>query len=291
MSSPDVKAKSSALLRTQAAWRDFAIGLALFLVTLRVLQSPPRFGMAALTALQALLVAVALVGHAALHRLNRFTEVTGTLSSFGRAGVLRLSVIGVAMLVLMFSVSGIAQTIGGPIERPLPWDPRIFDRGVLPAGNVLAISFYAVVTAPIIEELCFRGWMQRGLGLRFNPAVALLIPALLWAALHASMYSHPAYLLIPLVLGLALGLVADRSGSLWPPIVLHALWNLTMFALATRDTERSLFWRPPQHPLEIAAVVVQIVLSCLILLRVLPRAERSPDQAGVEAALDTEAAA
>jgi membrane protease YdiL (CAAX protease family) len=291
MSSPDVEPRRSDLLRTQAAWRDFAIGLALFLVALRVLQSLPRFGMDALTALQALLVAVTLVGHAALYRLKRFTEVTGALSSFGRAGVSRLSVVGVAMLILVFSVSGIAQTIGGPIERPLPWDPRIFDRGVLPAGNLLAISFYAVVTAPIIEELCFRGWMQRGLGLRFNPAVALFIPALLWAALHAPMYSHPAYLSIPLVLGFALGLVAERSRSLWPPIVLHALWNLTMFALATRGAERRLFWGPPQNTLEIAAVGVQVVLSGMILLRGLPPAERSPDHAGLEAALDTEAAA
>ena len=277
--------------RTQAAWRDFAIGLFLFLVALRVFQSRLVLAPPGSIATQALMVAVIVSAHAALYRFGRFTEVTGTVASLGRVGVLRASVAGVAVLALMFGVWRIAQTIGGPIERPLPWGPALFDRSVVPARQLLAISFYVVVTGPIVEELCFRGWMQRGLGLRFTPAVSIVTPAILFAALHASVYSHPAYLLIPLGLGLTLGLVAERSRSLWPAVILHALWNVTMVAVAARAAEQPLSWRAPRDPLGVALVLAEIALSGLVLLRALWPPDQSADRADSKPVLDAQKAA
>ena len=277
--------------RTLAAWRDFAIGLALFFVALRVVRSVQGVTPAALMAIQVLLAAVTVFVHVTLYRLGRFTEVTATVSSFGRVGAARLTVVGVAVVVLMFSVWRLAQILGGAIERPLPWGPEILDRSVFPVGNFLAITLYFVVTAPIIEELCFRGWMQRGLGHRFNPAITLVTPALLFAALHAPLYSHPAYLVIPLALGLTLGLVAERSRSLWPPVVLHSLWNFTMLAVAIRYAERPPTWRAPEDALDIVSVLVVIGLSSVVLPLLLPRADHRTDTAGATTVLDTQAAA
>lgn len=272
--------------RTQAAWRDFAIGLALFFVALRVVQSVPRLSLppAVLIATEALLVAVVVFAHATLYRMGRFTEVTGTVLSFGRISALRLSVVGVAVLVLMFSVWRITR-------GPLPWGPATFDRRFMSAGNFLTLSFYVVVTAPIIEELCFRGWMQRGLGHRFNPAIAIFTPALLFTVLHASMYSHPAYLLIPFALGLVLGLVAERSRALWPSIMLHALWNITMLAIAARNAQSPLSWRAPQNPLDALVAVAGIGLGSVVALHVLTPADDRADRAGPKPVLDTQGAA
>jgi membrane protease YdiL (CAAX protease family) len=288
---------------TQAAWRDFAIGLVLFLGALTVVQSTPRLLDAlgvfrwmpqllpvAMMGVQALLVAVTVFGHAALYRRGRFREVTGTVTSFGRLGALRSGVVGVAALVLMFGVWRIAERIGGPILRPLVWATGILDRGAVSFGFFLAMSFYVVVTTPILEELCFRGWMQRGLGRRFSPGVTIVTPAVLFTALHAASYSDPGYLLIPLALGLILGLVAERSRSVWPSVVLHSAWNSTMLVLAARNAARSLSG-PPPNALPLMAAFAAIGLSSFVLLRALSRTDLGADRAGSHTALDTQAAA
>jgi membrane protease YdiL (CAAX protease family) len=129
--------------------------------------------------------------------------------------------------------------------------------------------------------------MQRGLGRRFNTAITIFTPALLFAALHAPVYSHPAYLLIPLALGITLGLVAERSRSLWPSIALHAIWNFTMLAIPTRAAEGSLVWRTPEDMLGVVTVLAGIGLSSIVLLSVLPRAGHRSDP---KAVLDTQVA-
>jgi membrane protease YdiL (CAAX protease family) len=258
--------------RTLAAWRDCAIGLSLFLAALFLFPSMRGLSPAAQVTVQAALLAVVILAHTILNRLGRFAEITSTVLASGRIGAGRLSLVGVAVLFFMSGVWRIAQTIGGPIDRPLPWGPPLPDRPGLAVGYLIPLFFYVIVTAPIIEELCFRGWMQRGLGLRFNPAAAIVMPALLFAAAHATVYSHPGYLVIPLALGLALGLVADRSRALWPSVVLHVLWNSMIFVIAARNATRPLSWREP-NALEVIAILTEIGLSGVVLLRVLPRAD------------------
>jgi len=104
--------------------------------------------------------------------------------SFGRVSFARLSVAGAAVLAFMFGVWGVAQMIGGPIDRPLPLGPAILDRNAMPLAWLVSGGFYAIVMAPVMEELCFRGWMLRGLRHRFSPATAILIPAFLFASLR-----------------------------------------------------------------------------------------------------------
>ena len=112
----------------------------------------------------------------------------------------------------------------------------------------------------------------------------------LFAALHASVYSHPAYLLIPLALGLTFGLVAERSGALWPAMVLHALWNLTMLAVAARSAARPGTPPPPASPLVVLALLGGIGLGWTVVLRVLPRVHAGAEEPGSAAMPDTQAA-
>ena len=68
-----------------------------------------------------------------------------------------------------------------------------------PAGDARALSFARhCVLAPAAEELVFRGAVQR----------------LAWA----------------LVCGLGLGWLADRTGRVWPGMLLHTLNNLLVLA-------------------------------------------------------------
>ena len=72
-----------------------------------------------------------------------------------------------------------------------------------------------------MEEAVFRAALLEGLAARFGAMPAILIQAALFAALHRSWW-----LLFPtFVLGVALGWLAHERGTLWPPLLLHALYN------------------------------------------------------------------
>jgi uncharacterized protein len=85
----------------------------------------------------------------------------------------------------------------------------------------------AAVGAPIAEELLFRGLLfgvLRESWLGF--AGTLMTTAALWSALHMqySLYGLIAIFFI----GLYLGWLRERTGSLVPPIICHALYNGTI---------------------------------------------------------------
>jgi membrane protease YdiL (CAAX protease family) len=74
---------------------------------------------------------------------------------------------------------------------------------------------------PVFEELLFRGLLQPKLELALSSTEAWIVQAALFAAAHLS----PVILVTHFGMGLALGWVRRRSGSLLPGIVLHAAWN------------------------------------------------------------------
>lgn len=85
----------------------------------------------------------------------------------------------------------------------------------------------AGVGAPIAEELLFRGLLFGVLrDTRLGLAGTLILTAGLWSALHMqySLYGLIAIFLI----GLYLGWLRERTGSLVPPMVCHALYNGTI---------------------------------------------------------------
>lgn len=83
--------------------------------------------------------------------------------------------------------------------------------------------FLAVLVAPVMEELVFRGLLLQGLRRHWPTAPAVLITAMLFALFHV----NPWQFMGPLFLGLIFGWLTVRSGSLWPAILAHALNNAT----------------------------------------------------------------
>lgn len=86
----------------------------------------------------------------------------------------------------------------------------------------------ALVT-PIAEELLYRGLVQPKLAQVIRPTEALIVQAALFAAAHL----NPVILVTHFAMGLALGWVRRRSGSLFPGILLHGTWNAWVVWSAT----------------------------------------------------------
>ena len=92
---------------------------------------------------------------------------------------------------------------------------------------LILMTLLAITLAPVTEELIFRGGIFRFMRTRTPRWVALLVPALLFGALHANLASF-----VPLVaLGIILSLAYERTGSIVVPIVAHGLFNLHTIAL------------------------------------------------------------
>ena len=82
-----------------------------------------------------------------------------------------------------------------------------------------------VVAAPLIEESIFRGIMAKGFIARYQTTKGVLLSALLFGAIHASVLK-----LIPTIaLGLILGWLYGKFKSIWPGVLAHALNNSLAF--------------------------------------------------------------
>lgn len=119
-----------------------------------------------------------------------------------------------------------ARSVG--FEPPVRWSSDItavFGPDV--AGFALSILM-VVLVGPVVEEIVFRGVILSALQQRWRMWTAVVASSVLFAAYHFNLW-----LFVPtLVLAIAAGWLAIRSKTLWPAIVLHALYNAVPVALA-----------------------------------------------------------
>lgn len=98
---------------------------------------------------------------------------------------------------------------------------------------LVAVMFLVTVVAPIAEEFFFRGYFFTALRSWRGVWPAAILTGVVFGGIHAG--SSPPAFLVPLgVFGLVLCLLYWRTGSLYPPIVLHALNNSIAFGV-TQD--------------------------------------------------------
>lgn len=92
------------------------------------------------------------------------------------------------------------------------------------------LMFGAIVMAPIVEELFFRGVL---LGMLCTLLRRAWVPIVLTAVAFGLMHMQQPQDVLPLTtMGIVLGFVRIRCGALWPCILLHGLFNArTMFSV------------------------------------------------------------
>jgi membrane protease YdiL (CAAX protease family) len=133
-------------------------------------------------------------------------------------------------IVLVMAVNAVGVTLqlalGG--EAPRIAHPLLESIAAGPSPLLLAGLFAsALVAAPIFEEIIFRGLLQTALlellGWEHRWRVVLCAAAA-FAAVHVTLV--PWYVMPGLfVLGVILGWLYERTGSLWPCFVVHAGFN------------------------------------------------------------------
>lgn len=132
------------------------------------------------------------------------------------------------------------------------------------AHSLTLLAAVAILAAPIIEEFGFRLWLQTPIEAVLTPWLAIIASSLLFTAVHGldGWYSH---LLSGLVYGTALWL----SGSIWLPIIMHAVSNLLIALLNASDAVTSILrhWMVNEAELlpTLSAVLAAFTLVCAVL--------------------------
>jgi CAAX protease family protein len=103
---------------------------------------------------------------------------------------------------------------------PERWEP---DRAGAFAANVVVV----VLVGPAVEELLYRGLGYSAARAHLGAAAAVVLTAAAFAAAHGLLLGLP----ILLVFGAALALLRRATESVYPGIVLHALFNASALAL------------------------------------------------------------
>lgn len=91
---------------------------------------------------------------------------------------------------------------------------------------VFLVAFMATFTAPLVEEVIYRGILYSAFQRTFGVTIAVIAVTFLFALVHVPQY-YPSYSTIFLltVLSLTLTLIRVRSDNLLPCVVLHTIFN------------------------------------------------------------------
>jgi membrane protease YdiL (CAAX protease family) len=134
-------------------------------------------------------------------------------------------------LPLVMCVNGLVRLLAG--KRPEETNPvELILRGEGPPSLIWLAAAAAVLRAPLVEELVFRGLFQTWFNV-FTAWPAILSASILFAAIHPTFPDQ-----VPLILvGVMLGLAYQRTRNLLAPIVAHSLFNgfMTVVALTVRE--------------------------------------------------------
>jgi membrane protease YdiL (CAAX protease family) len=90
----------------------------------------------------------------------------------------------------------------------------------------IAVSFVAVITAPLAEELIYRGLLYRALERAAGMGVAIAFVSLLFAGVHVFQYrNNIAVILSITLLSITLTLARAISGKVLPAFIMHLVFN------------------------------------------------------------------
>lgn len=128
------------------------------------------------------------------------------------------------LLLLLVGASVFLLALGLAVPDELP--PQLAEF-VEKRWGALAFMAIAVVAVPVLEEVGFRGWVQRPLERRMGAQAAIGAASLLFALAHLGSTLLPARV----AGGLVLGHAVHATRSVWTGILLHAAWNGGMFVL------------------------------------------------------------
>lgn len=174
------------------------------------------------------------------------------------------------MILLAAGLGVTVWPLASAVSLPFEWIlSQIGPAPEFPAPENLfqAIIFGVTVmlVAPVVEEPMFRGFVLRGWQ-SVGSWAAILVTGVLFGLLHGQLAQLPALTLV----GILLGIIVLRSGSIIPGLILHGVFNaLGFFSLINATWITSI---PDTTVLLVSTVVLPLFIILLMRLMRHPRA-------------------
>jgi membrane protease YdiL (CAAX protease family) len=195
--------------------------LAIFFISLLPIPGMSRFDGVSVVglALATLVMVAAMLGSVYLIVVRRRGRRWGDIGL--RAAAPRALALAALTGAALVPAAGLVQALLGlSVEDDLL--RMLAPEGFTWPGLIAAVVFLGLLT-PVAEEVYFRGVLYGWLRGRWRVALAAPLSAVPFAAMHF-FYPWPLMAMVG-GLGLILALVYEVSGSLWPPIAIHATYN------------------------------------------------------------------
>jgi membrane protease YdiL (CAAX protease family) len=166
---------------------------------------------------------VLVVGAALLPKTRHFVRVLGLGPSPLRSASTFRLVAGLFALDSLLSMAFYElEKLGGSIDTRDFLNAYLIDA---PLDGLLHELAVAAVIAPVGEEILFRGFLFNAWRSRAGFWPAALASSLIFGGMHFYSWFGMATIV---AFGLFACWIYERCGSLWPPILLHALTNFTL---------------------------------------------------------------
>ena len=104
-------------------------------------------------------------------------------------------------------------------------------------ASILAVGvLYLGIGTGIVEEAVFRGFIMTALERRWGRSAAVLLPSILFGALHIMGNELDVLSMVQLVaagtmVGVLFSLVALETGSVWNGALIHGVWNCVLMSI------------------------------------------------------------
>jgi uncharacterized protein len=187
------------------------------------------FGLVVALVLQLIVFVVALVPLMIRRRLDRSlfgpTQPTGSWLALGFGAVA-----GMATLFAAYGVNIVVALVVG-IDDPV--EQQLLQDALAGGATFLLAAIIAVVVAPIVEEVVFRGILFRALGDRIGVWFGAIVSSAVFALIHVEVVlSQPLALGGLFAVGMVLALAYHWTGNLLVPVLGHAVFNAASLGLA-----------------------------------------------------------
>jgi len=129
-------------------------------------------------------------------------------------------VVSVGLAIVLFSLAFLITSLYGERKTDLDLmiESSIYTR--------IATAFVAVFTAPLVEELIYRGLLYKALEKAAGVAVAIGVVSLLFAGVHVFQYrNNLAVIAVITLLSITLTVARAVSGKVLPAFIIHLVFN------------------------------------------------------------------
>ncbi|MFH1942042.1 MAG: type II CAAX endopeptidase family protein [bacterium] len=171
--------------------------------------------------------------------------------------------IGLGLTVITDELSRIVQWLL-PMPEEIQQTMEAFLR-FNSAGELLLVFLTVVIVAGFAEEMLFRGFFQGTLERVMDVTRAVLATAFVFAFVHF----NPWWLVEVLILGVLLGVLTWRSGSIFPSVIVHMVKNGLAVVFMNTDASRLGWFLMKDHvsPVWVAAGLGIVVFGFRMFYR------------------------